>query len=258
MGIPKRRTLLWILAALGVLFLARGAIAGWVVSSGVRAVTGLRLQIRRMEVGLFQTRVHARQVLLHNPSGFPERIMADLPELDVELDLPSFLRGRTHLRRLRVNLRQFLVVRDRQGRLNLDSLRPVQKAKEEKRKPQERKKAARPGSFLIDELELEVGKVIYKDYSGGREPSVHEFNVGVQERHRNVSDPTALVALIVSRALLKTSIATLADFDVNALDGYARDLLRFSTEALGEAGDKAAETLKKLLPFGQEQQPTRQ
>ena len=250
-----KKLLIGIVAALALLFVAKGVIAKMAVSAGVKAVTGLRLEIRSMQVGVFQGRAHARGMRLHNPAGFPDPVMADLPELYVDYDLPAFFTGRTHLRELRVDLREFNVVKDRQGRLNLDSLTAVKKAKEEKG---QQKKPARPGSFQIDQLDLKVGKVVYKDYSGGGEPSVREFNVNLHERHSNVNDPAALGALIVSRALLNTAIAGLANFDLGTLDDYAQDVLKFSGETAGNvvekavdtAGDtveKAADTLKNLL-----------
>ncbi len=242
------------LAAAVLLFLAKGAIARGALSAGVRAVTGLHLEIRRMEVGVFRSRVHVQGMKLHNPAGFPDRVMVDVPEVYVDYDLPAFLTGRTHLRELRLNLQELTVVKDRQGRLNLDSLTSVKKAKEEKKKPaQQNRPVQRPSSFQIDDLELKVGKVVYKDYSAGGEPSVREFRVDLDERHRNVNDPAALGALIVSRAVLKTTIARLANFDLGALDNYARDVLKFSTESINNVGGKTVESLHNLLPFGEEE-----
>lgn len=249
-----KRFLIGFLAVAVLLFAAKGVIAKMALSGGVRAVTGLKLEIRSLQVGVFRSRVHARGVRLHNPAGFPDPVMADLPELYVDYDLPAFFTGRTHLRELRVDLKEFTVVKDRQGRLNLDSLTAVKKAKEETGKPAREKKPARPGSFQIDQLDLKVGKVIYKDYSAGGEPSVRGFNVNLHEQHRNVNDPTALGALIVSRALFNTAIAGLANFDLGALDSYSKDVLKFSGETAGKAVDTAGkivegatDKLKKLL-----------
>lgn len=260
-----KKLLIGIVAVLALLFVARGAVAKMAVSAGVKAVTGLTLEIRSLQVGVFRSRVRAQGVRLHNPDGFPDPAMADLPELYVEYDLPGFFAGRTHLRELRVDLRELNVVKDRQGRLNLDSLTAVKKAKEEKGKPAQEKKPAKPGSFQIDQLDLKVGKVIYKDYSAGGEPSVREFPVNLHERHANVNDPAALGALIVSRALFNTAVAGLAKFDLGALDNYAKDVLKFSTGTLqkvggqavdtaGKAVEGAADTLKKLFPIGEKKE----
>ena len=248
-----KKVFIWILAAAALLFLAKGAIARIAVSTAVHAVTCLRLDIRRMEVGLFRSRVHVQGMRLHNPAGFPDRVMADVPEIYVDYDLPAFLTGGTHLRELRLDLRELTVVKNREGKLNLDSLTPVKKSKEDKAKPAQQKRSARPGSFRIDDLHLRVGKVVYKDYSAGGQPSVREFHVNLDERHRNVNDPAALGALIVSRALLKTTIASLANFDLGSLDDYAKDVLKFSTETLNNVGEKAVDTLNKILPFGEEE-----
>ena len=229
-----------------VLLAAKNVVAKIAVSSGVWGVTGLKLEMRSLSVGLFRSRVHAQGVKLYNPEGFPDKIMADLPELYVDYDLPAFFTGKTHLRELRVDLNEFVVVKDAQGRLNLDSLKPVQKAKQEgKEKP----KPVKPGSFRIDDLQLKVGRVVYKDYSGGGAPRIEEYPVNLDEHHKNVNDPTALGALIVSRALLKTSVARLANFDLKELDDYGFGLLKTAGTAVG--------AVEKFLPFGQKDETRR-
>lgn len=266
-----KKILIGFIAVVAVLFMAKGVIAKVALSAGVKKAVGVRLEIDSLAVGVFRSRVHAQGIRLHNPSGFPDPVMADLPELYVDYNLPAFLQGKTHLRELRVHLREFLVVKDAQGRLNLDSLKPVKEAKEKKEQKKE-PEPAKPGSFLIDDLNLKVEKVVYKDYSGGGAPTVQEFAVNLNERHRNVTDPSALGALIVSRALLHTTIASLANFDLRSLDDYGKSLLKFSGSTLtniggkavgtatdtagkavdtaGKAVEGAVDSLNKLLPFG--------
>lgn len=263
-----KKVLIGFAVAAVVLLAAKNVIAKLAVSAGVGAVTGAKLEMRSLEVGLFRSRVHAQGVKLHNPKGFPEKIMADLPELYVDYDLPAFFTGKTHLRELRVHLKEFIVVKDAQGRVNLESLKPVQKAKEEgkEKKP---KPETKPGAFRIDDLHLKVGKVIYKDYSGGGAPRIEEFPVNLDEHHQNVNDPTALGALIVTRALFKTGVAKLANLDLRALESYGHGLLKATGTAIdaatktatGAAGtavdtaggvlEGAGEALQNLNPFGQ-------
>ncbi len=229
-GLVKKYKWFWAaLLAAAALFLARGWIVRSTLAAGVRAVTGLGLQIRRLDISLLKGRVSAREVQLLNPRGFDEPVMADLPELTVEADLPAFLRGKTHLQQLTVDLRRFNVVKDADGRLNLDALASVQKAKEKKPAPKPKRE------FRIDRLHLKVGTVTYRDDSGGKPGPVREFPVNLDERHENITDPAALGALIVSRALLKTTVARLAQFDLAVLQDYAG--------TLQQAGEKALETV---------------
>lgn len=258
-----KKRLVVLAAALAVLFLARGAVANAAVRMGVKAVTGLRLEMRRLEVGLFRSQIHVTGMRLHNPAGFREKIMADVPELYVDADLPGLLRGKTHLRELRLDFQELLVEKNREGKTNLDSLKGVQETKKDQAQGRPvAEKARKPFAFQIDKLRLKVGKVVYKDYSQGEPPMVREFRVNIDEEYSNIHDTTGLASLIVTRALVKTTVANLANFDLRALENQALQALRIPREWLGgtvgqKAGD-AADALKKLLPFGGGEQPQEQ
>ena len=241
-----KKLLIGLLAALAGIILCRGAIANLALSIGVRAVTGLRLEIRHLAVGIAKPRVVVEDLKLFNPPGFQDPIMVDLPKLEVNVDLGAFLRGRTHLRHLDLYLREFIVVKNEKGELNLDSVTAVQKARAKSGGKMEKGKPAQPpNSFEIDELHLRVGKVIYKDYSRGPTPDVREFSVNLDERYNHVTDPAALGALIVSRALVRTTIAGLAQFSLEDLGG----LLEKSAGTAGETAAEAMGLLKKVLPL---------
>lgn len=253
----KANKLLILGVVLAVLFLGKGWMAKTAVSSGVRAVTGLDLSIQKMDVGIFRTRLRVTRMTLKNPKGFPDPVMVKIPEFYVDYDLPALLRGKVHLRELKLNLEEFVVVKNEAGKLNLDSLRSVQKAKEQ-RKTAKKKQGARPTPFQIDRLHLKVGKVIFKDYSKVP-PSVREFNVNIDEHYQNITDPVALGSLIVARVLIRTTVANLTGFDVGALEGYAREILQSSREVasqvlqeVGKLGSQAVDSIKNILPFGKE------
>ena len=250
-----RKILIGLFIVLVLLFVGSGFIARIAVSTGVKAVTGLRLEIRRLQVGLFQNHLAVGEMKLYNPNGFSDRIMVDLPVLEGDYDLGGFLRGQTHLQKLDLYLREMVVVKNKEGQLNLNSVTAVQKSQTQAQQGRKEQKPKPSGGFLIDELHLRVGKVIYKDYSRGGTPAVQEFEINIDEHYSHVTDPTALGALIVSRALFKTTIAQLAQFNMEDLNrqignvfqlpGY---LLGKSSKTAGEAAGEAVDVLKKLLP----------
>ena len=278
-----------ILAAVVIVIgVAKNVVAKAAVESGVKLITGLTLSLDHMDVGILTSAVGIRGLKLHNPTGFPDRVMVDLPEIYVHYDLGAFLGGKVHLREVRLHLREFTVVRDRSGKLNLDSLNVVKASKAAKTGQAAPAKQAGMPEIRIDALELKIGKVVYKDYTGGA-PKVKEFAVNVHERYRNITNPYVLGGLIVSRALMQTSIAQLAHFDLGglqllagaqleqaqklvadavgaaqAIQGKALQQLKDPSGVLGtakgtaagvagarkEAIKQTAETLKKALPFG--------
>lgn len=259
-----------VVAVVVVLVVAKNVIAKTIVVGGVKAVTGLTLSIDHLDVGLLSSAVGVKGLKLHNPAGFPEPVMIDLPELYVNYDPAALLAGKVHLEEVRVNLREFVVIRNQQGAVNLDALKPVQQTKAAKGESAkaEPPKPQKASKIQIDVLELNVGKVVYKDYTGGGEPKVQEFSVNIHERYEGINNPYALGSLIVSRALMHTAVAKLANVDLAGMQALAEsqlgqaaavvgDAARAAQRLQGQAADTARSTagaLKKLLPIGNDQQ----
>jgi hypothetical protein len=143
--------------------------------------------------------------------------MVDMPEIYVNYDLPAIIGGKIHLPEVRLALKEFVVVKNADGELNLNALRTVQAQKEGKA-PSKSAPGKAP-DIKIDSLKLSIGKVIYKDYSKSSAPDVKEFNINLNESYAHVDDPYALASLIVVKALMNTSIASLTNFDLKGLQG---------------------------------------
>jgi hypothetical protein len=268
-----------VLVIIIALFFGKNMIIKTSVTAGVKAMTGLKLNIRSMNIGVFKSLISINGLQLHNPQGFEDDVMIDLPEIHVDYNLGAFMKGKTHLEEVRLHLKEFIVVKNANGQLNLDSLRVVQSAEDEKGKEEEIEKGdgetekTKMPDIQIDLLALKIDRVIYKDYSKGTSPKVKEFNVNIDERYVDITDPQSLGRLIIVKALKNTTIASLANFDIGKLQkGLAEtvrktaakametqakaveaghDLIEEKTsETAKEAVEKAADTIKKLLPFG--------
>ena len=231
-----------------VLFLAKDFIAGAFLTVGISSFTDLPVTVQKLSLGVFNSTVDVKGFKLGNPKMvFRERVMVDMPELYINYDLGSFLAGTKHLKKVKLYLKEFVVVKNEGGVLNLDSLKAIQTKGQAGEKKQDLK-------FKIDVLDLKIDKVVYKDYSRPGTPIVKEFNVGINERYTNITNPYSFAALVVFKALANTSIASLANFDLGPLKNSASDAListtKIAVEAAKEAVSKTTETVKGLLPFG--------
>ncbi|MDP3723500.1 MAG: hypothetical protein Q8R91_08400 [Candidatus Omnitrophota bacterium] len=257
----NKRVGLVIVLAIALIFLAKNVIVRFAVTSGVKALTGLRLSIRDIDVGWLNTRLGVTGLRVLNPTGFHDAVMVDVPELYIDYDLGAFLKGQTHLEEIRLDLQELTVIKNEQGDVNLNALRTV-KASKEPRPPQPAPKdttiASKPPQIQVDLFELHIGTVVYKDYSVSP-PQVHTFPVNVHERFEHITHPQALAGLIITRALAKTTIAQLTHLDLKALQEGLTDLVGKSLQkAVGEVGQGALDVtgqavqgttgaLKKLL-----------
>ncbi len=233
---------------------AKNIIAKKAISAGVKTMTGLDLSIGSMNVGIIKSMVSIKEMKLYNPPQFSDKLMIDMPEIYVDYDLGAFLKKNVHIEEMRLNLKEFVVVKNEKGKLNLDSLKVVKDTKEKGTPSQEEK--TQKAEFKIDVLELKIGKVVYKDYSKGSEPKTTEFELNIDDRYENITDPKKLASLIITKALINTAIAKLADFDLGSLQTEAGDLLKGATKSAQgtldkakEEGEKTMEKLKDILPF---------
>ncbi len=202
------------------------------VEKGTEMITGLGLTTSGFNAGILRSVVSIKGLKLHNPKGFTDPVMVDMPEIYVDYDLPAILGGIIHLREARINLAEFIVVKNRDGRLNLDSLKAITAQKEGK---VTQNNVSKPMKMRIDLLKLKIGKAVYKDYSAGGAPSVREFNIGIDDTYKNIDNPNTLVSLIVVKALSGTAIASLANFDVGSLSSSVSDSLASAQKSVAAA-----------------------
>ncbi len=260
-----------VFAIIIALFFGKNMIIKTSVTTGVKAMTGLKLSIKSMDIGVFKSLIGINGLQLHNPEGFEDKLMIDLPEIYVDYNLSAFMKGKTHLEETRLHLKEFTVVKNNAGVLNLNALKVVKSDEEGKEETQKTKMP----DIQIDLLELKIDKVIYKDYSKGTSPKIKEFNVKIDERFENITDPQSFVRLIIISALKNTTIASLTNFDIKKLqrgikesqaqfqekmkdarkelDKKTEDIREDVQGAVDKVGknieEKASDAIKKLLPF---------
>jgi uncharacterized protein involved in outer membrane biogenesis len=237
-----------IVIVIALLLIFKNVLIKTAVEQGTKRVTGLELTIRDMDVSLLASKVDITDMQLLNPSGFPDKIMIDIPKFLVDVELASFFKKRAHVQTLELNLKELMVVRNKDRILNLSALKSVSEKQKKVKKPVEQKegeKEKEAPQVVIDTLILKIGKVVYKDYSWGTKPLTKTFTLGINEVYRDITDPKKLVNLIIVRALQGTNIAQLANFDLGTLKADVGDTLKTVESAVTEAGKKELEALEE-------------
>ena len=238
--------LIIILCVFLVLIIGKNMVIKHVLAGGVKTLTGLKMHIDKTDVGVFSTKIALEGLTLYNPKDFPDKVMIEMPELYVDYDLGAMFKKNVHLSELRINLKEFVVVRNKDGSLNLDSLKVVKETKQESAQPDKKVKKAKPdGSFQIDVMSLKIDKVIFKDYSVGDKPKITEYPVNINEKFTNINDPKKVANVIIVKAVMASAIGRLTNFDVNALATSASDTLKGATKIVGSTAGAAVDTGKK-------------
>lgn len=166
--VMKNRFVRWILVALGVVFalaisvvLSRDLVLKSLATRGIEEETGLRAEIGELSTELGSGALHVRNLKLYNPPEFGGQLMADVPELYVDLDPEKAAGGKLHFRRLKLVLAELNVVKSAAGRLNLDGVE--KRVRERIRLRRERNEKMEFEFAGLDEMRLTVRKVLYSD-----------------------------------------------------------------------------------------------
>jgi len=216
------------------------------VEKNVETITGLKLNIDNLKIGITRSVVNIKGLRLFNPQGFKDPLMLDMPLVYIDYNLTAIMKERVHLEDLRIHLKELTVVKNEKGELNLNYLTVVKSLKEG-RPPQAKGRWA--SNIQIDRLHLKIDKALYKDYSKGPNVFVKEFDVNIDETYTHIDDPYELVSLLVVRTLRNTSISKMSDFDIGALAGTISLSVKKMT---GQALRKTTDNLKEMLriPLG--------
>jgi hypothetical protein len=231
----------------------KDAIAGYLLKRDVKRLLGLDVVIDDMIVGLSTTTVETKEFKILNPPGFEDKVMLNLPELYINYDIHACLNRDLHFEYIKLDLREFYVIKNKDGKLNLEEIKVVKDAKliSEGQIQPPPDINAKGFEFRIDTLDLKIGQVIYIDYTKMTKgkPYTKTWDVNVNDRYTNIDDPAKFAKLIIVRALTKTAISKLAHFDINFLTRGLSGTLRGATQLTFNA---AAKTLDTGLGLGEE------
>jgi hypothetical protein len=172
------------------------------------------VHIGGISVGIFRHCVRINNFIVYNPRGFSRSILVELPEIYVDYDLGSLLKGKLHLSRLDVDLKELGLEKNKEGKMNVDSLKLVQR--QEPKQP-----AKKPMEMQVDLFNLQVGRIVSKDYSGAGEPSIKVYGINLNKSYKNITSAEQLAALIISEPMKEAGIRGAKIYAVSALAGAA-------------------------------------
>jgi len=237
--------LIGLIIVLGVIVAARNILIVQGIKAGVKTVTGLEVVIEQMHIGLLRPVIDVRGFKLLNPEGFPDKTMISVPVISVVYDFPSLFQKKVSVKKMTLDLQEMDVIRNQKGEVNVQAMQKLMNQKGGGELPQVR----------IDVLDLKIGKVVFKDYSLSGTPKVSEFKIGLNERVENITDPKALIALIMSKALKNTALAQISGLDMKAMEAEMKGNLKElegKTEQIktqvDELKKKAQDLLKGYAP----------
>ncbi len=179
-------------------FLFKDALIKTVMTQVGSEVLGAPLEIKQFSWGIFTQRIVIKDLKIYDPPGFEKIAFVDVPQVTVRYDIREFIRNNYHLPLILVDLKEMVVVRNREGKLNVDALKVLH--------PEKKEKLVIP-PFQIDELKLSIGRVIYKNYFKRDNPEVLMYGVGLKDKSfKNLDSVQKLVTVILVQGMGPTAI----------------------------------------------------
>lgn len=245
----KIKWILGIVVVLVLLSVMKNVILQFVIETSLSKAAHVPVKIGATHFSLSKRSIDLRDIRIMNPSSFTDRVMLDAPQVAIAVVPSEFLKGRAHFTEARLNLKEIVVVKNKDGQLNVNALKPKTEGEKPAARPDEKPSAGtQPTKLQIDKLYLTIGRVVYKDYSAGSAPAVQTFDINMKDREfTNITDPKTVISLIMFEALTRTTLSRLTDLDLNNFKDGAVGVLAGSLGLVGDSAQSVGDKAKKLL-----------
>ncbi len=179
------------------------------------SVTGAPTRIGGLSLSITRQSVRISNFRMYNPKGFPKDLLVDIPKMSVACDLGALITGKIHLRQLELDIKEIGIVKNKEGKLNVDSLKMVA----EKSADKEKKGPAKQLAMQIDIVSLGMGRVVSRDYSVEGHPVIKVYDINLKKTYKNIISAQQLAALIISEPLKAAGIQGAKVYGVTMLTG---------------------------------------
>ncbi len=205
-----------------VLLFALGVTKDFFIKRAVQTVgshvLGVPVKIGGLSFGIISRFIKIKDLRIYHPEGFPDGILLDIPLIKVKYDLDSLLKKKIHLPEVVFNLEEVNIIKNKEGKLNVDSL----KISKKKKTASKDEKLRSQSPMKIDLLVLTIGRAVITDYTKGEKPSVEVFDVGVKDKTiKNITSAQQLTGVVLMQAMKDTTIKGAAIYGVAAVAGAA-------------------------------------
>ncbi|MBU0503714.1 MAG: hypothetical protein ABH882_04825 [Candidatus Omnitrophota bacterium] len=204
-----------IIISLFVIGLIKDQVIKSVITVVSTQITGAPVHIDGFSLGVFSQSVRITGFKMYNPAGFSKDILIDLEKVYVECDLGAIFKKKLHITNVEIELKQMGLEKNKEGKLNVDSLKVVEQANRQEGKAPEQM------PIQIDMLKLGIGKVFFRDYSVAKEPVVKVYDINIHKNYKNISSAQQLAALIMAEPMKAAGIQGVAIYGVAMLSGVA-------------------------------------
>ena len=209
-----------IILGLGIVFFGtKNPLLNSLFTAKIKKVTGLNASIEKFSIGTLKRNIKIKGLSLNNSRQFPEKQFFNFLQLTADYELSSLLKRKPHLYKANIELKEIIVIKTRDGKINLEQLQFAPK-----------EGSSQLTALEIDTLSLNIGKVFYKDYSRADKPVIDVYEINLKDKvYKNIKNAEELFALILFESFKTTNINASAIKNASDFLGESFFLTRLGT-----------------------------
>jgi hypothetical protein len=165
------------------------------VTTVASRITGAPVRIDGFSLNILNSTIHIAGFKIYNPSGFPKGMLVSCPKIKVIYDRAALFKQKCHFLLVEIELKEMGLAKNKEGKLNVDSLKIAQESK-----------SSPPIPMQIDLLTLSIGKIVYKDYTIGAEPGVRVYDVNRHKSYKGIPTAEQLALLVLAEPMKAAGI----------------------------------------------------
>ncbi|MDP2044136.1 MAG: AsmA family protein [Candidatus Omnitrophota bacterium] len=189
-----------------------------VIGTVVSSVTGAPTHIGGLSLSIIKQSVRISDFKMYNPRGFPRDVLVDIPKIGIACNLVALLSGKIHLKQMDIELKELGLVKNKAGKLNVDSLKIVKDQKSEKNGD---RNSSQEMAIKMDVVNLSMGRVVHKDYSVEGPPVIKVYDINLKKTYKNIASVQQLAVLIMAEPLKAAGIQGAKIYGVMMFTGVA-------------------------------------
>ncbi|MDP3042700.1 MAG: AsmA family protein [Candidatus Omnitrophota bacterium] len=215
----KIKIVILIIVAIFGFCLVRDFLVKSLIGSVASNVTGAPTHIGGLSLSIIKQSVRISGFKMYNPRGFSRDILVDIPKIGVTCDMGALLKGKIHLKQLDIDLKELGLTKNKEGKLNVDSLKIIEDQKNKKKN--DGQKPAKEIAIQIDAVNLHMGRVVNKDYSVKELPVIKVYDINLKKTYKNITSVQQLAVLIMAEPLKAAGIQGAIIYGVMMLTSVA-------------------------------------
>ena len=194
-------------------------------------ITGAKVSIDKFSLGVFKQSVRIEGFKMYNPQGFSNSVLVDLPKIAVDCNLPSLLKGKLHLKLLEIELKEITLEKNKEGKMNVDSLKVTE---QKEAKSEDKKKSPQQLPLQIDVLNLQMERLVLKEYTLSQAPQVKVYTIGLKKSYKDITNAQQLAALILAEPMKQAGIQGAKIYTAALLTGVGVIPITIASKFIGK------------------------